>query len=88
MKRRGRAQGLERGQPQEQVRHVTCDKVHSTWHRDLFLSQTEQRFKSCGVEGDQRAEPCNVHLALQFPTDSILDVLGMVCIFVKLKGKY
>lgn len=66
----------------------TCDKVHSTWRRDLFLSQTEQRFKSCGVEGDQRAEPCNAHLALQFPTDSILDVLGMVCIFVKLKGKY
>lgn len=55
---------------------------------DPFLSQTEEKFKPYGVEGEQRAEPCNVHLALQFPIDSTLDVLGVVCIYVKLKEKY
>lgn len=62
--------------------------MHFTWLHGLFLSQTEQKVKSYGVEWGQRVELCNVHLALRSSTGSILDVLGMVYGYFELKENY
>lgn len=79
--------GLKREKQQGTKQILTCDKVHFTWLHGLFLSQTEQKVKSYGVEWGQRVELCKVHLALRSSTGSILDVLGMVYGYFKLKEK-
>lgn len=77
--------GLKREKQQGTKQILTCDKVHFTWLHGLFLSQTEQKVKSYGVEWGQRVELCKVHLALRSSTGSILDVLGMVYGYFKLE---
>lgn len=79
--------GLKREKQQGTKQILTCDKVHFTWLHGLFLSQTEQKVKSYGVEWGQRVELCKVHLALRSSTGSILDVLGMVYGYFKIKEK-
>lgn len=50
--------GLKREKQQGTKQILTCDKVHFTWLHGLFLSQTEQKVKSYGVEWGQRVELC------------------------------